>query len=603
VRALRRAALVPVVCLVVLVATAVPASAHAVLEGTSPTNGSTFSVADAPRSVKMHFGESVGAKLGAIRVYNDRGQLLDTGKPEHPGGDGSTVQASVPKLGTGTYVVTWRVISADTHPVEGAFTFRVGGSQRDVGSLTTRLLSSQAGSKTVGVLYGTLRFAEFAALLALIGAAGFLVLVWPDGRRLRRARRVLQYAWWALLIATVLAFAVEGIYAAAFPLRDLLKPDVLRDTWHTRYGEMAVLRAAILLAAIPFLRRLVGRRGHPPDDRALPGWCSWVGALFAIGLCLTVSLTGHAVTGRWHLLALPADVLHLLGGSLWLGGLVMLVAVALPLATPATLDRIVPRYSTLATVSVIAIVVSGVFQSIRQVGTLHALTSTSYGQILIVKLVAFTLVVILAALSRDVVRHWYRAPDDERLAIEEDFRADQIPPGPGGGRPSDSSGSGAVAVLEPPETSDTPAEWARSRLLRTAGLEIVLLIVVLVATALLVDARPGYEATTGPVNVTMKTSKMWFNVVIDPAKAGPNEVHLYALTPTGLPADPLQISMEMTNKDHNVGPLKVPLIRAAPGHELTQGFEIPFAGTWQVSVKALVTNLDEEDARQNVTIH
>ena len=102
----------------------------------------------------------------------------------------------------------------------------------------------------------------------------------------------------------------------------------------------------------------------------------------------------------------------------------MLIAVALPKATAAALDRIVPRYSTLATVSVIAIVVSGVFQSIRQVGTLHALTSSTYGQILLVKVGAFTLVIILAALSRDVVRIWYRAPADARAEITEGFAAD-----------------------------------------------------------------------------------------------------------------------------------------------------------------------------------
>jgi copper transport protein len=315
-----------------------------------------------------------------------------------------------------------------------------------------------------------------------------------------------------------------------------------------------------------------------------------------------VSLTGHAVTGRWRVLALPADVLHLVGGSLWLGGLVMLIVVALPLATPTALDRIVPRYSTLAAGSVIAIVVSSVFQSIRQVGTLHALTSTTYGQLLLVKLAAFTLIIIVAALSRDVVRRWYRAPEAERLAIEADFHADDVELGSAGGSPAP-SGSAPVALLEPPETTDTPAEWARGRLLRTAGLEVVLLVVVLIVTSLLVDARPAYETATGPVNITMKTSKMWFNVDIDPGRAGPNQVHVYALTPTGGVADPLDLSMEMTNKDHNVGPLKVPLIRAAPGHDLTQGFQIPFSGSWQITVTALVDQLDEVNATQTVSIH
>ncbi len=596
-------ALIPVVCFVVVAATAAPAWAHAVLEGTKPANGSSFSVATAPRSVSMHFGESVGVKLGGVRVYDDHAKLIDTGTPEHPGGDGSTVRASLPKLAPGTYVVTWRVISADTHPVEGAFTFRVASSQRDVRSLTTRLLSSQAGSKTVGVLYGAVRFAEFAALLVLIGGAAFFVLVWSDGRREQRARRIVWGAWFVLLAVTVLGFAIEGIYAAAFPLRDLLKPEVLADTWHSRYGEMAALRAGLLLLAVPVLRALVGtKRRSGATRRPLPAWWSWSAALLTVGLCLTVSLTGHAVTGRWTVLALPADVMHLVAGGLWVGGLVGLIAVALPRATSTALDRIVPRYSTVATVSVIAIVVSGVFQSVRQVGTLHALTSSSYGQILLVKVGAFVVVIVLAALSRDVVRIWYRAPAEAREEITEAFGADATPDATPAGR-SDPQGSGPVAVLEPPETDDTPDRWARRRLLRTAGFEVIVLVLVLVATSLLVDARPGYETTSGPVNVTMKTAKIWFDVVIDPGRVGPNEVHLYAINPVGGVSDPLQMSMELTNKDHDVGPLKVPLIRAAPGHELTQGFVIPFAGDWQVTVDALITDVDQATATQTVTIH
>ena len=101
----------------------------------------------------------------------------------------------------------------------------------------------------------------------------------------------------------------------------------------------------------------------------------------------------------------------------------------------------------------------------------------------------------------------------------------------------------------------------------------------------------------------MKTPKIWFDVVIDPATVGPNQVHLYAVNPTGGTIDPLQMTMEISNRDKDVGPLKVPLIRAAPGHELTQGFQIPFAGNWQVTVKALLTDVDEATATETVTIH
>ena len=205
----------------------------------------------------MHWGENVGIKLGAVRVYDDRGSLVRTGPPIHPNGDGSTVSVTLPNLVPGTYLVSWRVISADTHPVSGAFTFTIGNHRTNVSKLATKVLSSANGSRVVGVLYGVDRFGIFASLTALLGGAAFIAIVWPVGRRSRRASRILWIALGAGVVISVLGFAIEGIYAAAFPLKELLDSTVINDTLHARYGETA--RARCTLAAAR----------HPPAARAL----------------------------------------------------------------------------------------------------------------------------------------------------------------------------------------------------------------------------------------------------------------------------------------------------------------------------------------------
>ena len=112
---------------------------------------------------------------------------VDVGTPEHPGGDAQEVSVvDVPELEDGTYVVTWRVISADAHPVRGAFTFTVGTTSttaKEAQGLAQRLLTDEGGDTAVGVLFAISRFGAFAGLAVLIGAAAFLAYVWRDRSR------------------------------------------------------------------------------------------------------------------------------------------------------------------------------------------------------------------------------------------------------------------------------------------------------------------------------------------------------------------------------------------------------------------------------------
>jgi len=590
-----------IIAFVAIVATGAPASAHAVLLGTSPADGTVYPTAAPPTSVSMHFGENVGVKLGAVRVYDEHGKLLDTGAPDHPSGDGSTVTASLPKLGPGTYVVTWRVISADTHPVSGAFTFTVGSQQQNVSKLATRLLASAEGSRSVGIGYGVERFLLFASVIALLGGAAFLALVWPAGRSSRRARRLLRSAWGIAFVITAAGFAIEGIYAAAYPFSKLLDPTVLSDTLHGRFGETAVARLGLLVVAFPLLGTLLPR-SHDEASKAPPlrRWWAPAAATVALALVVTITLASHGTTGRWTGLAIPADVLHVSGVSLWFGGLLMLLVGVLPMAGEVDLDELVPRYSVLALGAVVVIVATGVFQAVRQVGTIHALLHTTYGHFLSVKLIAFCVLIAFAAYSREVVNRWY-VPRRDALRRAQELSSSE---------PVSATGVGNLAIAERPTdvSDDTDAgRSARRQLRATVAAEVVVAIVVLVATAFLVDARPAYEVTNGPQDVTFSSPASQppaatFNLVVQPAKHGPNQIHLSTETLDGATANPMQVTMEVTNKSHNVGPLQVRLVRLARGHYLAYVFEFPFAGTWQVTVKALMTPIDEAIATHNITI-
>ncbi len=303
---------------------AAPASAHASLLSTDPSNGGVYDTP--PKAITLRFSEGVEVSLGGIRAYTSDRQRVVTGKPEHPNGQQSVVTTSLPKIGNGTYVVTWRVISADSHPIEGAYTFQVGSkatlSDKNAKNAAASLLSTTGGSRTVGVVYGIDRGFLYAGIALLIGGAVFLAGVWPAGRDDRRARWLVWSGWITVFVTTAFGIALEGVYGAGLPLSDVFDTTVLRDELDTRYGHIALIRLALLVLAIPLLRVLLHRR--PAAEHPLRWWWKLSALVVGAGIAVTPGIAGHASTGIQTGLAIPADLVHVAGMACWLGGLVLL---------------------------------------------------------------------------------------------------------------------------------------------------------------------------------------------------------------------------------------------------------------------------------------
>ena len=198
-----------------------PAFAHAELTGSSPLGGAQLT--DPPKEISVTFGESVDFGPGAIRLFDAGGRQLETGAATHPGGDGHSITAKTPSLPTGTYVVAWRAVSADAHPVQGAFTFRVGDAPAvDTRSLAIRVLAASGASTAVGLLYGLARVLVFAGLALLIGGAVAALHVWPGALGHTRTRLLLWAALGALIIGTIASIGLQGVYARGGALGDVL---------------------------------------------------------------------------------------------------------------------------------------------------------------------------------------------------------------------------------------------------------------------------------------------------------------------------------------------------------------------------------------------
>jgi copper transport protein len=549
---------------------AAPAFAHAQLTSTEPVGGTAL--ATSPSRVVLRFGESVEIPLGSVRVFaSPSGKQVETGAAGHADGQGNAVAVKLPKLDKGTYIVTWRVTSADAHPVHGAFTFVVGSGKGGAGdaALVEKLLSSGGGSTTVGAVYAVIRFAAFSALVLLVGGFAFLALVWPGGAALARARRLLWAAWGAAVVTTAVGIPVQGVYAAGLPLSKVASSTVLSGVLDERFGKVWGARL-VLLALMALVLVALGRR-PVAGGAALPPAIRAAGGVLGVGLLLTPGLAGHASTQDLVPLAVASDVVHLVSVSLWLGGLAMLVVTVLPRRLPDELAAVVPRFSRIAFGAVIAILATGTFQGWREVRSKAALTDTTYGRLLIVKVVLFAVLVALGALSRRFVQARYRVPA-ARLSF-----------GPG------------------TDTADPDGETV-TQLRKTVGAETVLAVVVLAVTALLVNAQPARSALAQPYSTEMRSDTVWVDVTVDPAKAGPAALHFYTLSPQGSQQEVQDLTVTLSLPSQDVGPLTVPVTRAGPGHFSAYNFNIPLRGQWKLEVKALLSDIDETTVSATIPV-
>jgi copper transport protein len=327
-----------------------------------------------------------------------------------------------------------------------------------------------------------------------------------------------------------------------------------------------------------------------------------------VGLSLTPALAGHASSGRWVPLAIPADTIHVGAMACWLGGLVIAFAVVMPRKDPDEMRTVLVRFSGLALASVVALVVTGGFQAYRQVGSINALKDTDYGRILIVKLVVFAALIVAAAFSREVVNRQFRTYDDEEEAEAEDGddrdgvavpdRAEPVAVGAGSG-PRRSVGGGSSLPEEPVlpddddeyEVPDFDSDVRRLR--RSLLIEIVIATLVLGVTALLVNAAPARTVTNEPVSLALRNSKAWVDVTLAPGNAGGNDVHVTALPVGGGLTTIADLQIQLTKVGADLPPFDVPLQKLGEGHYYAPLYDIPYPGQWRLIARVRLSETEE----------
>ncbi|MFO6453251.1 MULTISPECIES: copper resistance CopC/CopD family protein [unclassified Aeromicrobium] len=530
--------------LLLLLAWPTAAFGHATPIGSNPSDGQVLT--SSPGELTVSFTEPVTLAGNGNAVLDATGEVepaefsvrdsVLTIRPDQP-------------LPTGTHVVTWRVVSADSHPVTGGFTFAVG--QETPGAIGVPDSEAQRELVVARTVVEALRY---AGVLGLAGLVAFWLLVAPRPVRRheaveRRTRGVARGLALLCVVGSILLIPLTAVWESGADLSSVVAWESWRD------GSTSSAGTAALVATLGAVAALWGRTREP--------------VLAAVGIALLIGSlapVGHTRSyGPWWVVV-PADLVHATAGAVWWGGLLGLAIVLAAGSTLRVQDRAttISRFSVLAGVAVVALAVAGAVLYWRVANSLPALWQTGYGRAVLVKTALLVPVVAVAVWNRRVLVR----------------------------RVSGRDATGAERVLR-----------------RTVAFEAVTIAGVLIATGVLVGQTPPPRADTVLEDVPIvqrveldlaETHRV--ELVVTPARRGVNAVQVTLTDAAGRVVDlaeppRLQIALE----EGDLGPINRPLTRTAEGHwEGTA--DLPLPGSWRFLVAARLTRFDEPVVSAEVEI-
>jgi copper transport protein len=355
-----------------LALTAPGAAAHALLSTSDPAGGST--VAASPRVVTLTFTEAPDPRLVLVHVLDSSGRAVEKASAQPVPGRADLIQIPVGTLAQGAYTVTWRTTSAvDGHTTAGSFSFGVGvaaGAPQMGASGTGTSASRAPRTPAPSPIAVTGRWSLYVGLSLLVGLAAFWLFVAPVPSA---ARLVLVGA--VLAIAGVVLMGADQRHNAGVSLSRLLSSDVGH--------KLETLAASVVVAGLA-AALFAWRRSR---------WTAVVLGVTGAHAMLARAMAGHAEASSPTWLAVGAQWAHIVAVGVWLGGLAVLLA-------SGRARALVGRFSRVATVALVVVVVTGTVRAWDEVGAVGRLFSTSFGVALVVKLGLFAVVVALAVVNR-----------------------------------------------------------------------------------------------------------------------------------------------------------------------------------------------------------
>lgn len=525
------------------------ASAHAELLSTTPEEGAVLD--QAPAEAVLTFNEPVQLIDGSIRLFPGEGDPLTL--DAHL--SNANVVAALPgNVEDGSYALSYRVVSADGHPISGAISFTIGAAEDTAPAATPVIESDTPGDTQFAV--SALTALQYLALLIFTGLILFDRLVLRNtGAAGRRAARILRLTGIGAIATSLLLVPASALNVTGESLTAVVTP----AKWWAGVLWAPVAAAALVLAGVAGAAAL--------STRGLQRRSVRLGAALVPFIALSAPvLVGHSQLTEPRMLIVVADAGHLLAGSFWAGGVVGLLLFLAPARTvdsqaaeadPMLAASVVRRFSRVAVWSVLLLAISGTIMGILIVGSFGALVTTGYGLTLLLKIGIVIPVVAIAAYNR--------------------FR-----------------------LL--PRLARRPTARTQWRFLtRALSNEAALLVAVLLLTGFLTNLSPAHEhhgstaepaATAQTVEIDATAQGLAITGDLQPALTGANEITL-TLEYNGEPVAADEVTIRTRLPEHNLGPFQTSAELDPVTGDYSAHLDLPVAGEWQIQVIARVSRFTE----------
>jgi copper transport protein len=500
------------------------AEAHAGLKSSEPAASSVLE--QSPKEIVLNFGEAVEVSFGSIRLFDSNSKLVELPMPKYVEAygviDAKTIRVEIPELQFGSYLVVWRVVSADSHPVQGAFAFQIGTKGLNLESLSQEILASSSAPFAVKLAMGFARWLSFLGVMVMVGA----MLLATRIIGLSRVDKIIFGSWITAFVGSTLILLLQAPYALGQAMSIGEVFSAVDDVLQTRLGTWLVVRGTILLAFLLLIRQ---RNLH---DRPI---YRMVAILLGIGLFATFSISGHPGMREFSALSIGTDIVHFLSVSAWMGGLVTLVLLGRKWQSESSL--VISWFSFTATISMPIMVATGVAQAWRMMEGFQNIFSTTYGVVLSVKV----LLVIVAIAAGTRARQVFKSKNVDQQDLRE------------------------------------------IKFSRTVLAESMIGVAVLAVTAVLVSVPPLSISGAAAFETSVVQANVIADLRVTPARVGEVEVHILLSPPGGSLQSITQATARISLAAEEIPAIPIDVQLVGTNH-FQAALLVPRAGDWLLEI-------------------
>ncbi|WP_128099995.1 copper resistance CopC/CopD family protein [Paenibacillus sp. DCT19] len=529
------------------------ASAHAYIVKASPAENELL--VTAPELLSLEFNESLQTAFFDIKITAPDGTRADDGNVQIDAARPHIMETGLRSgLGNGTYAVNWKAVSADGHPIQGAYVFHIGEPSGAPAGLADLTSGAGEGSGPIKWILSLTDWIQYLGLSVILGTLAFLLFrIMPTSMArepldVPGSHKLLWISYGAASLAAMLSLPLSTLYESGVSLSELSWALIGSALKLTSFGLIWIVQMLIImLLAVTILS------GYDRDRSMRTRiWSSYGSLLLVLGWLFTHAMTGHPAAAEQRVLAITMDYVHLIGAAFWIGALTAM-AICLPPLTDQLPRKLrgdiywtaIRRFTAWGIGAVALLVATGIYGSlvILPAPILTSLFTTAYGLVLIAKVV---LLIVMLAFA------WRHA----RLAR---------------------SGSG-------------------DRLAGSLKAELAAGAIVLALAAVLTHLSPGQPAPVGPFNEVQTTDDgTTISLQVSPNVTGENVFEIGVKRADGSVVNDLeQVTLSLTHLDMDMGIYEITIPKNDTGVYKAEDY-ISMPGRWNIKVHLLTRSLDALD--------